>query len=167
MNGYRPSETTSAAGATSPAAKFSGARQRVLKHVRGQLLPARPGDGTAARPQLLKKVRRLRKLANLMDAAIELPIVKRRIGLDSLIGLVPGIGDLATVGVSAYIVREAWMMGVPKTKLAKMVGNLGIDFVTGTVPVVGDLFDIAFKANLKNLKILEDHFEIKSEDEAV
>lgn len=98
---------------------------------------------------------RLRQLAKLMDAAFEIPVIRRRIGLDSLIGLIPGVGDLATALVSGWIVREAMRMGVRKRVIVRMLGNIGLDAVLGAVPLVGDLFDVAYKSNSKNVKLIE------------
>ena len=101
---------------------------------------------------------RLKKLAKLMDGAFRIPGTQRRIGLDSLVGLIPGIGDVATTAVSAYIIRDAWLLGMPKRKLAKMAFNVAIDTLLGAVPVVGDIFDFAFKSNSKNVTLIEEHF---------
>lgn len=101
-------------------------------------------------------IRRLKRLAKAMDTAFRIPFTNRRIGFDSLIGLVPGIGDLATTTVSAYIVREAMKFGVSKRTVARMVTNIVIDMVLGSVPLIGDLFDFSFKSNTKNVKLLED-----------
>ncbi|QEG24945.1 DUF4112 domain-containing protein [Mariniblastus fucicola] len=110
-----------------------------------------------------ERIPRIRTIAHWMDGAFRIPGTQRRIGLDSLVGLVPGIGDLATTAVSAFIIREAWLLGIPKRKLLKMSGNVAIDAIVGAVPLVGDLFDFAFKSNSKNVAIVEDHFGINSD----
>ncbi len=107
-------------------------------------------------------VRRLQKLAYWLDDRFTLPGINRRIGLDGLLGLVPGIGDLATGVLSAYILAEAWRLGVPTSQLARMGTNWAIDVTLGSVPIVGDMFDIAWKANRKNVSILLRHLESRS-----
>lgn len=99
--------------------------------------------------------RRLRALAWLMDARFVIPGIGVRVGLDGLIGLVPGIGDAATLLVSAYIIYRGHCLGVPPRLIGRMIINVGVDAVLGSVPVVGDLFDIAFKANLYNVDLLD------------
>lgn len=96
--------------------------------------------------------RRLAKLAWVLDAQIKLPVLGTRVGLDSLLGLVPGLGDAITAGLSCYIVIEAGRMGVPKRKLAAMVLRILLDFTAGSVPVAGDLFDVFYKSNVRNLR---------------
>lgn len=103
---------------------------------------------------------RLRRLAWLVDGAFRLPGTKFRFGLNSLIGLTPGAGDAALAALSLYIVWEAHALGLPRQKLTKMLGNVGIEAVAGAVPILGDLFDMTFKANLRNLAIIEDHLGI-------
>ena len=110
-------------------------------------------------PQL-SKVSRLRRISRLLDNAISIPGTKISFGLDPIIGLLPGGGDTITGGIAGYIVVEAARMGVPREVLWKMVGNILIDSVAGTVPVVGDIFDVGWKANVKNIELLEKHLEI-------
>src|SRR5262245_10429040 len=96
----------------------------------------------------------MEKLAWLMDSSI--PIGRWRIGLDSLAGFVPGFGDLAGALVSMLIVLRAINAGIPSVAVARMMTNIAIDSLVGAVPILGDLFDMAFKSNLKNLKIYQD-----------
>jgi hypothetical protein len=103
------------------------------------------------------RLARLRSLARLLDTAVRLP-GGFRIGADSVLGLAPGIGDALTTLMAAYIVYEAHQLGVPKHKLWRMAANVAIDGLVGSVPVVGDLFDVAFKANMRNIAIIEEHF---------
>lgn len=131
------------------------ADSRSTTALRGELLTDRPGNPESVQDRL----DRIRWVAKLMDSAIEIPVIKQKIGLDSVVGLIPGVGDMATVIVSSYIVREAWQLGVPKHKIAQMVGNITLDSLIGIVPLLGDLFDMAFKANLKNVELLERHLE--------
>jgi hypothetical protein len=102
----------------------------------------------------------LRRIAWLIDGAFRLPGTRFRFGLNSLIGLTPAAGDAVLAIISLYIVNEARRLGVPKPQLARMVANVGIEAAMGIVPVVGDLFDMAFKANLRNLAIIEDHLGV-------
>jgi Domain of unknown function (DUF4112) len=90
-------------------------------------------------------------LANLMDGAI--PIGRWSIGLDPLLGLVPGIGDLLGALISMLIVMRAVQAGIPRVAVARMMTNIAIDTLVGAIPVFGDAFDFAYKANLKNLRI--------------
>jgi len=106
-----------------------------------------------------ERLRRLDRLARIMDTAFAIPGLRVRLGADSLLGLAPGIGDLIASAVSLYILVEAWRMGLPKHKLARMGGNLVLDFVFGSVPVAGDIFDVFWRANTRNMKIVRDHLE--------
>ena len=102
----------------------------------------------------------LRRLAWLIDGAFALPFTRFRFGLNSLIGLAPAAGDVILAGISLYIVNEARLLGVPAPLLARMVGNVAIETIAGAVPILGDVFDVAFKANLRNLAIIEEHFGV-------
>ena len=102
------------------------------------------------------RLARLRKLAWLLDAQFMLPGTRFRFGLNSLFGLAPAAGDLLLGGVSLIIVWEARRMGAPTALLGRMLANIAVEVVGGSVPLLGDLFDMAFKANLRNLAILED-----------
>ena len=106
------------------------------------------------------RLARLRRLAWVVDAAFRLPGTRFRFGLNSLIGLTPAAGDAVLAAVSLYIVWEARGLGVPKEKLARMLGNVAIEATVGTVPLLGDLFDMTFKANLRNLAIVEEHLGV-------
>ena len=107
----------------------------------------------------LKNLKRIRKIAKLLDSAIGIPGTKFRIGLDPIIGLIPGGGDLITAGISAYMIFLAARFGLKKEEIGKMIGNVAIETFLGTVPLVGDIFDAYFKANIRNLEILEKHLE--------
>ena len=99
----------------------------------------------------------MRRVARIMDDAVEIPGLGIRIGLDPLIGLIPGLGDAAGALISAWIIVSAARLGASRSVLARMLANAGIDALTGAVPVFGDLFDFAFRANRKNLRLLEAH----------
>lgn len=101
-------------------------------------------------------VERLRRLAWLLDSSIPIPGTKLTVGLDALIGLVPGIGDLIGVALSSWILKEAHALGVSKAVLARMTLNVLIEGAVGAVPLAGDVFDAAFKANQRNVKLLGD-----------
>jgi hypothetical protein len=105
------------------------------------------------------RLERLEALASFMDSAIVVPGTGIRFGADALIGLIPGIGDAVTAGVSCLIILEARRMGAPAHIVARMIGNIAIDGLVGVIPVVGDLFDVAFRANLRNMRLLRKHFE--------
>ncbi len=102
-------------------------------------------------------LRRLERIARLLDSEFRLPGTRFRFGLDGLIGLVPGIGDAAGFAISSYIVLEAWRLGAPAPILMRMIANLVVDGAVGSIPVAGDLFDLAWKANKRNLNLLLRH----------
>lgn len=113
--------------------------------------------GAASRDTLERTLQRLDRFAHLSDSAYRVPIIGRRIGLDGLVGLVPGIGDGVTALAALYPLVEAWRLGVPKALLLRMLANIGTDSVLGAVPIAGDLFDFAFKANRRNVALLRRH----------
>lgn len=94
-------------------------------------------------------------LTRLLDDRFRIPGTSIRFGLDGIVGLVPGLGDAATMAMSLYIVHRARGMGASRAVIARMVGNVLIDTVVGAVPLLGDLFDVAFKANRRNLTLLK------------
>lgn len=100
---------------------------------------------------------RTRTVARLLDEAIPVPGTNRRIGLDPLIGLLPVSGDIVTGAVGLYIVAEAALVGVERAVLGRMIGNIALDVAIGSVPAIGDLFDAAWKANVKNVELFEEH----------
>jgi hypothetical protein len=123
---------------------------------------ARTWDFDTQSPNRLSRahrVARLETLASLLDTAFVVPGTKIRFGLDALIGLVPGIGDLVTTVTSLYIVHEAYQLGAPKHLLVRMLGNVALDGFVGTVPLVGDVFDTLWRANRRNVALLRNHFE--------
>ena len=107
--------------------------------------------------QQLDKLRRIRKIAKLLDTAIGIPGTKFRIGLDPILGLIPGGGDLVGAAISAYMIYLATSFGLEKSKINQMIKNIALETTVGFVPIVGDLFDVYFKANIRNLDILEQH----------
>ena len=105
------------------------------------------------------RLARLERAARLMDSAVRIPGTRIRVGLDSIVGLVPGIGDTLALAPGAWIIGSAWNMGAPGHVLGRMAVNSGIDWAIGTVPLIGDLFDVGFKANLRNVALLREHLE--------
>ncbi len=99
----------------------------------------------------------LEKLAEWMDSKFALPGTKIRLGLDSILGVIPGVGDTATLAISAYMIAKARTIGVPHHVTARMLWNIFIDWLVGLVPFLGDIFDVGFKANLKNVALLKEH----------
>ena len=108
-----------------------------------------------------KTLAKLQRLARLMDTAWRIPFTRIRFGADSVMGLVPGAGDVLGLGISAYALLLAHRLGAPKSLLLRMLANSAVDAGLGTVPVLGDVFDLFFKSNTKNLKLLTDFLEKK------
>ena len=104
-------------------------------------------------------LQRLNALARIMDSLFVIPGTRVRLGVDAMLGLVPVAGDVLAQLVSAYIIWEARRLGASKLTLWRMAGNSLIDTVFGAVPLVGDAFDVAFRANLKNMRLLQRHLE--------
>ena len=102
-------------------------------------------------------LRRLERLAVVLDSAIVIPGTRFRFGADALLGLFPGGGDVVGAALSVYVVVEAARLGVPAAALARMIGNVVVDTTLGAIPVAGDLFDAYWKANLRNIEILRAH----------
>lgn len=117
-----------------------------------------PAPPRAPLPDADPRVRRVRGLAYLLDDSIPLP-GGFRIGADALIGLVPGVGDTAGAVLSAYVLATAARLGAPRSLLLRMAANVGIETVVGAVPFVGDLFDAAWKANARNVALLDTYLE--------
>jgi len=112
---------------------------------------AAPGDGGRGRREL----ERLRAIARLFDQAFALPGTGYRFGIDALFGLVPGLGDLVGAVVAAYALHVARTLRAPAAIQLHMLGNIAIDALVGTIPLIGDLFDFVFKAQTRNLALLE------------
>lgn len=117
-----------------------------------------PAVGTEQRSQqaILEQVN---NLAWLLDNSIRIPFFNYRIGLDAIVGLIPGLGDVAGALVSSYIVMQAMRLGAPTGVLVRMVGNVALEAVVGLIPLVGDLFDATFKANARNVQLLNAFFD--------
>ena len=119
-----------------------------------EVLPPRWKGGAATGGGLVRD-ENLDMLSHLLDDFIHIPGTPIRFGLDGIMGLVPGIGDVLGGLASTVIIVAAWARGVPKVTLVRMVANLGIEVFIGAVPVLGDVFDIAWRANRRNYALLE------------
>lgn len=113
---------------------------------------AAAGNDSRASPA----AREIRRLAWLMDESVRLP-GGWRIGLDGLLGLIPGVGDAMGLATSGYILLRARRFGVPRIVMARMIANVLLDALIGAIPVAGDLFDFAFKANRRNIALMEQY----------
>jgi hypothetical protein len=112
-------------------------------------------SGTAFAPLTREqRLARLEALAKLLDVAFILPGTNIRYGIDGLIGLIPVVGDIITTAISLWLVREARALGAPWYITARMLANVAVDGVVGMVPVAGDAFDVMFRANMKNVRLL-------------
>jgi hypothetical protein len=117
---------------------------------------AAPLDVDAARE-------RVEMLARLMDCALRIPGTNIRFGADAALGLLPGVGNLATTLVSAFIVYEARRLGVSRLTMLRMAGNVGLDALISAVPLVGNVADVFFRANRRNAQLLRQHFEDRAQ----
>ncbi|EIM27627.1 DUF4112 domain-containing protein [Microvirga lotononidis] len=111
----------------------------------------------AAGPTQADAIARVTLVARLLDDAVLIPGLNRRVGFDALIGLVPGIGDAVSAVLASYIIWEARRLGLPRWKIARMIGNVAFDTAIGAIPIAGDVFDVFFKANRRNLRIIHEH----------
>lgn len=109
---------------------------------------------SAPAPESLERVR---SLSRVLDTAIRIPGTNMRFGLDALIGLIPGVGDIVGAGMSGFIILTAARLGASPLVLLRMLANVGVDAIVGAVPLAGDLFDIAWRANTRNAALLERH----------
>ena len=111
---------------------------------------------TAPLPANLKGIN---ALAKLMDSQFRIPGTEYRFGLDSVIGLIPGVGDLSTFAVSGYMLTLMAKNGASGFVMARMILNILIDAIVGSIPLVGDIFDLGFKANNRNMKLMQEHYQ--------
>ncbi len=103
--------------------------------------------------------RRIEAMEAVLEGMFVIPGTNRRVGLDSLVGLIPVVGDLATAAMGAWIVWEARNLGMSKWQLTRMAANVGFDTLVGAIPFAGDVFDFLFKSNTKNLRIIRKHLD--------
>ncbi len=115
-----------------------------------------------AAPSREASLRRMQAVANLLDTAFVIPGTKQRVGIDAIIGLVPGLGDILTTILSSYIIWEARNLGVSRFALTRMLANLGIHAAIGSLPLVGDVFDAFFRVNQRNMRIVRAQMERRS-----
>lgn len=109
------------------------------------------------------RIERLDRVSRLLDTALVIPGLNIRFGADAVIGLVPGIGDLVTTALSCWIVNEARQLGAPNYLLLRMIGNVAMDGLVGAVPLAGDVFDVMFRSNRRNMRLLREHLERSGE----
>lgn len=117
----------------------------------------KPLEGEVLGPETARERearRRLEFLAWLLDSSIPVPGTRFTVGIDAIIGLVPFLGDLIGVALSSYIINEAARLGAPRSVLLRMAFNVGVEGVLGIIPIAGDVFDAAWKANQKNVRLL-------------
>ena len=107
-------------------------------------------------PEAEKRLKRLRALAWFLDRSI--PVGPWRVGLDPIIGLLPGAGDWIAAGLSVYVLYEGARLGLPASVLTRMAGNILVEAIVGTIPVAGDMFDFAWQANMRNVRLVEEHY---------
>lgn len=118
----------------------------------------------ALSPSRHDALRRMETVAVLLDTAFVIPGTRQRFGIDAVIGLVPGLGDIATTLLSSYIIWEARNLGVSRFALARMLSNLAIHASVGTIPVVGDVFDAFFRVNQRNMRIVRSQLRKRRTD---
>lgn len=111
----------------------------------------------------MKNIKQLERWAWLLDNSIPIPGTSIKMGLDSLIGLIPGIGDITGGALSSYILLQAVNSGVASIVIARMAVNIMFDTVIGMIPIVGDIFDITFKANLRNIELMTNYYDSPQE----
>jgi len=103
--------------------------------------------------------RRLEAVEGLLERMFVVPGINRGVGLDSIVGLIPVVGDVITASMGAWLVWEARNLGMSKFQLIRMIGNVGVDTAFGAIPLVGDLFDFAFRSNTRNLRIIKRYLD--------
>jgi hypothetical protein len=121
---------------------------------------AMPDTDVQTRTAPDSRLQRIEHLGYLLDNSIRIPIIGYRIGWDAIIGLIPGFGDIAGMLLSAYIVYESARFGVPKATLGRMAFNVVIEALVGAIPFLGDLFDATYKANARNVDLLQKHGDL-------
>ena len=114
-----------------------------------------PSNAVPSEPQDAA-LKRLDRFARWSDDVFRIPGTSWRIGLEPLVGLLPGVGDAAGLIVAAYVPAEAWRLGAPWRLLGRMTANIATDALVGTVPLLGDVFDVGFKANRRNVEALKE-----------
>lgn len=108
-------------------------------------------------PAALRK--RVETLEIILERSFTIPGINRPVGLDAIVGLVPVVGDAITAAMGAYIIWEARNLGMSKWQIWRMIGNLSVDTALGAIPIAGDAFDLLFRSNTRNLKIIKKHLD--------
>ena len=111
-------------------------------------------ENTVSDEKLLASLKRIERFAVLTDSCFRIPFTSIRFGLDSIIGVVPVVGELVGFVLSMYLIVESYKLKLPFSLKLKMLGNAALDFIIGIIPFVGDIADVAFKANIRNMEIL-------------
>ena len=114
-------------------------------------------SSAGARETSSRRLAALARFAELLDSGIRIPGTQLRFGLDPLIGLIPGVGDAAGAVLAGWILVEAIRLGASRATLVRIAGNIALDAGVGAVPLIGDIFDFAWKANVRNVTLLERH----------
>lgn len=114
-----------------------------------------------------KIVQHIENLATLMDSQFKLPGTSINLGLDSIVGLIPGIGDTASLGISGYIFMQATRLKPPKRKMVRMGFNIFLDWLIGLIPIIGDIFDVGWKANNRNAKMMREFHDKRKRSEPI
>lgn len=114
-------------------------------------------SSAGARGTSSRRLAALARFAELLDSGIRIPGTQLRFGLDPLIGLIPGVGDAAGAVLAGWILVEAIRLGASRATLVRIAGNIALDAGLGAVPLIGDIFDFAWKANVRNVTLLERH----------
>ena len=125
-------------------------------------MATRPPAEPVLRPHIEGPLRgwhaeRVRSMARVLDSAVRIPGTPVRFGLDAVLGLIPGVGDVVGAAAAGYIVLAAARLGAPPSVLVRMLLNVGVDTVVGAVPLLGDLFDLGWRSNTRNVALLERH----------
>jgi hypothetical protein len=114
-------------------------------------------DGAVRVTALETRLRRIALIAKIADTAVQVPGTDVKLGLDAVIGAVPVVGDVAMAAVALVLVNDARHLGVPRSDLAVMLRNIALDTTIGAVPFLGDLFDLVYRSNERNLRLVEKH----------
>lgn len=114
-------------------------------------------DARPNRPRIEEAERRIATVARVLDELVTIPGTRQTIGVDSVVGLIPGVGDIASAAVGAWVILEAARFRLPGIVLARMVVNTIVDLAVGAIPLVGDVFDIVFRSNARNLALFRRH----------
>ncbi len=118
--------------------------------------------GSTFRGDYTRELRELRRFAHLLDEAFRIPIVGYRVGLEPILGLVPIIGDVSGFLISGYLIVRAARLGLPKSLVSRMIYNAVLDAAIGSIPIVGDIFDFFWKANKRNMRLVERHLAARA-----